>query len=233
MHRFEEIRALLARVRRRWRAQRAFQAAVRVALAASLVVAVAMVVARFTTGAPIVLVATALTALGLVVAGAVWGTAPLRGMPDDRQVARFIEEHDSSLDDRLVSAVDVAEHPSAAAGLAEPMLADAAKRLRDLDIETILPREAVRRGGFQAAAATLVLIVLIVSARHTIRQAFDATALVLFPSRVTLDVTPGNARIKAGSALSVQARLVGNLAPVAAQLQIAAGDNWRSAEMSN
>jgi hypothetical protein len=64
------------------------------------------------------------------------------------------------------------------------------------------------------------------------RQAFDAAALVLFPSRVTLDVTPGNARIKAGSALSIQARLVGNLAPVAAQLQIAAGDNWRAAEMS-
>ena len=31
MHRYEEIRALLARVRRRWRAQRAFQATVRVA----------------------------------------------------------------------------------------------------------------------------------------------------------------------------------------------------------
>jgi hypothetical protein len=45
-------------------------------------------------------------------------------------------------------------------------------------------------------------------------------------------VTPGNARIKAGSALAIQARLVGNRAPIVAQLQIADGDRWRPSEMS-
>src|SRR5262249_19414903 len=51
-------------------------------------------------------------------------------------------------------------------------------------------------------------------------------------ARMTLAVSPGNARIKAGSALAISARLVGNEAPVAAQLQIANGDAWRSSVMS-
>ena len=46
-------------------------------------------------------------------------------------------------------------------------------------------------------------------------------------------VTPGNARIKAGAPLAIQARLVGNRAPVVAQVQIADGDRWRAAEMSS
>ncbi len=38
-------------------------------------------------------------------AALVWGLLPLRRRPTDRQVARFIEEREPSLDDRLVTAV--------------------------------------------------------------------------------------------------------------------------------
>lgn len=232
MERYDEIRGLLNRVRRRWRALRAFQATVRIALSATLVVAVAMIAARWTDGAPVALAVVAILGLALIIGAVVWSLLPLREVPDDRKVARFVEERDRSLEDRLISAVDVAANPMAAGGLAEPMLADAARRLRDVDIETILSSEAIRRAGFQAAAAALVLAVVVISSRHTIRQAADAAALTLFPSRVTLDVVPGNARIKAGSALAIQARLVGNKAPVTAQVQVAAGDSWRPADMT-
>src|SRR5205823_4533848 len=65
------------------------------------------------------------------------------------------------------------------------------------------------------------------------RQAVDASALTLFPARVALEVTPGNARVKAGTPLAIHARLVGNRAPVIAQMQIADGDRWRTAEMKS
>ena len=75
-----------------------------------------------------------------------------------RQVARFIEEREPSLDDRLVSAVDVAGGEAiAAARLAEPMLADAARRRRTSTSTRSCRRESLRRAGFQAAAALLVL----------------------------------------------------------------------------
>ena len=49
-----------------------------------------------------------------------------------------------------------------------------------------------------------------------------------FPSRVTLEVTPGNARAPGGPPLTIEARLVGNRAPVVAQLLRADGDAARS-----
>jgi hypothetical protein len=45
-------------------------------------------------------------------------------------------------------------------------------------------------------------------------------------------VTPGNAKVKAGSPLAIRARLVGNRAPIIAQVQIADGDRWRATEMT-
>jgi hypothetical protein len=92
--------------------------------------------------------------------------------------------------------------------------------------------ESLRRAGFQAAAAALVLGLLMFASRGPARQALDAAALTLFPDRVGLKVTPGNAKVKAGSALAIEARLVGNRAPIIAQLQIADGDRWRTTEMT-
>src|SRR5262245_16388722 len=125
MHSYDEIRQLIDRVRRRWRALRAFQASVRTALVASAVVGAAMLVARWTEGAPLALALLGGAAVASLIAVAAWGLSPLRHVPDDRNVARFIEEREPALDDRLISAVDVAAKSSTAAGFAEPMMADA------------------------------------------------------------------------------------------------------------
>src|SRR5262249_34996335 len=156
-------------------------------------------------------------------AGAIaWACAPLRRTPGDSQVARFIEERVPALDDRLVTAVDVGEGRSNASPLiAEPLVADAARRAKDVDIDTVIPGERLRRAGFQAAAASLVCLVVLFMARGTARQALDAASLTMFPNRVALQVSPGNARVKAGVPLAIEARLIGNRAPVIAQLQVA------------
>src|SRR5262249_34154890 len=80
-------------------------------------------------------------------------------------------------------------------------------------------------------AALVCLVVLFVS-RHTAREAADAAALTLFPNRIALEVTPGSARVKTGVPLEIQARLVGNRAPVIAQVQFANGETWRTADMT-
>src|SRR5205814_423807 len=108
--------------------------------------------------------------------------------------------------------------------LIEPLLADAARRVEALDIDTIVAGEQLRRTGFRAAAAILVFLALVVASREPARQAADAASLAIFPARIRLDVRPGNARIKAGSPFHIEARLVGNRAPVVAQVQVANGD---------
>ena len=70
--------------------------------------------------------------------------------------------------------------------------------------------------------ALLALGVVLFAARGPARQAVDAASLTLFPARVTLDVTPGQRADRSrASPLAIEARLVGNRAPVIAQVQIA------------
>src|SRR6185503_19885572 len=85
-------------------------------------------------------------ALVLVVWAIAWAFVQLRHRPSDARVARFIEERVPALDDRLVSAVDVINGPPEGGHfLRAPMLVDAAARTRVIDLDTILPAEALRR----------------------------------------------------------------------------------------
>ena len=232
MQDYGEIRQLIDRVRARWRALVALQALVRGALMVALVVGAALVAARWTDGAPVALMALAATAAVLAAGALAWCLAPLRRAPADNQVARFVEERAPSLGDRLVTAVDVAQAQNPPA-LADMMMADAARRSSAIDVDTIVSSESLRRAGFQTAGAVLVLGIVLFASRGPARQALDAASLTLFPDRAGLNVTPGNARVKAGSPLTIQARLAGNRAPIIAQVQIGDGDRWRIREMTS
>jgi len=232
MQHYETIRELIDRVRGRWRALCAMRAFVRGALIAAAALGLAVLASRWTIGAPVVLMLVAAAAVVTAVAALTWYLAPLRHVPADGKVARYIEERTPSLDDRLVTAVEIA-HSDRAPGLAEMMLADMARRTADIDIDTIVSGRSLRRAGAQAAAAMVALAAALFFARGPAQQAADAASLTLFPERVALNVTPGHAKIKAGTPLAIQAKLVGNRAPIIAQVQIADGDRWRAAEMSS
>ena len=198
-----------------------------------MILGIALVAARIAGRSPVALAFIALTALVGVVAVIVWGALPLRYSPDDQHVARFIEERAPSLDDRLVSAVDAVRNgrERSSPAIVEPMLADTTRRVAALDLDSIVPRELVRRAGLQAAVALVVLAALLVATRKPAREAFDAASLALFPGRTTLEVTPGNARVKAGTPLSIDARLVGNRAPVVARVEVVVGTRSRTSDM--
>ncbi len=87
-----------------------------------------------------------------------------------------------------------------------------------IDPAEIVASEVLRRAGIQAVAAVLLLAAVAFFARDKARQSYDALSLALFPAHIVLEVTPGDARVQAGSNLTVEARLVGNQAPVVAQL---------------
>ena len=210
---------------------RALHATARGAVAGALVVALALFVARWTIGAPAALIAVAAIAVVLVIAAFVRVLVPLRQMPGDVQVARFIEERVPGLEDRLVSAVDVAGKAMPSSAIAAPMLADAARRSQHIELDSIVPSGILRRAAVQTAAAFIAFFAVLFVGRDTARQAVDASALTMFPARIALEVTPGNVKLKAGTPLAIHARLVGNRAPVIAQLQIADGDRWRAADM--
>ncbi len=234
MQHYDAIRHILQRVRSRWRTLCLLQASTRGALAASAVLGAALVASHWMDRAPVALALVGAAALLFVAAAVIWVGLPLRHVPDDRRIARFIEERAPTLDDRLVSAVDVvrSDRHAASPALIEPMLADAARRVSAIDLDTIVSRASLRRAGGGAGATALLLLTLCVAARGPAGQAVDAASLALFPSRVTLDVTPGSAKIRAGEAFTIRARLVGNRAPVAARVEMADGDRWKPFDMA-
>ena len=116
---------------------------------------------------------------------------------------------------------------------------DVGRRASEVDPAAIVPSETLRRAGLQAAASLLLVAIIAFAGRATIRQAVDALSLRLFPSRIALEVTPGSVRLPSGSPLTIEARLVGNTAPVVAQVLRAPLDagaepaDWEPVEMTS
>lgn len=234
---FGPIQELLDRVRARWRRLVLLDVTTRAASACALIVGVALALSLWTARAPVVLAALGVLSFLAALGAIVWAAWPARRIPSDRMVARFIEERNPALDERLVSAVDVAttrahdERPA----LASAMVRDAALAAASVEPSSVVSQEALRTRALRAAVACAVLLGVLFVARHAARQSFDAAALTLFPSKIVLEVSPGNARVQAGAGLTVDAHLVGNSAPVVAQLlRAAAGsDDWQPIEMES
>src|SRR5207247_276718 len=96
----------------------------------------------------------------------------------------------------------IGRSPLMLAAVCAPMLADAASHVLGIDLDAILPAAVLRRTGLRAAGATVLLIVAAFIASGPARESLDAASLRLFPSRVTLQVHPGDARVIAGQPLS-------------------------------
>jgi len=210
-----QILALIESVRARWRRLVVFRAVLEAGLLVAGVLAIALLAAAWTSRWPLVLAVLGVGAAGLV------GFAILRGFrsvgpkPSNARVARFIEESDPALDDRLASAVDllsVTADPTP--GFAGALVDDAARRVEHVDPREVVPSHRLRNTGLLAAGVVALIAAIGFLGRDVVRESRDALTLALFPSRVTLEVLPGTTRVRAGEALTIEARLVGNRAPV-------------------
>ncbi len=150
-----EIVTLLRAVRRRWVTARAMSATARTAGGASVLLAFVLGADRIA-GDPL------LAALGVAAAAATAALAirffgPFRRLPDDRQVARYIEEHCPELEDRLTSAVAV---DPAVSPLGRLVVDDAVSRVREVELDRILDAGMLRRAIAAGAGAIVAFAVL-------------------------------------------------------------------------
>jgi hypothetical protein len=232
---FGPVADLLARVRARLRRVVLLRASSQAALLAAIAVAAAAAVAALGPRVAGVQAGVAVAGVLAALAAVIWALRTLRESPSDARLARLVEERHPELDERLVSAVGIIDRPAETPpGLIDPMLRDAARAASSIDPEAVVPSATIRTRALQALGTLAVLALVLFLVRDTARQSFDAVSLALFPSRVSLEVTPGNARIESGASLTVQARLVGNRAPVIAQLLQSSGDGaeWQPTEMA-
>ena len=134
---------------------RAMSATARTAGGASAVLAVVLGADRI--AGDVLLAALGVAGAAVTAAIAFRCFRPFRRLPDERQVARYIEEHCPELEDRLASAVAV---DPAASPLGRLVVDDAARRVRDVDIDRIVDGNTLRRAIASGAGAVALLALL-------------------------------------------------------------------------
>lgn len=203
---FDELLALLRRVRRRWQAARALRTAAAAAAAVAAGLLVLLAADRLLRPDDAAMVALAAAALLLAVAALARTVWRLRLAPDDRQVARYIEERCPALEDRLTSAADVARggRPSP---FRELVVGDAARHARDVDVRLVVPRREILRRSAQVGAAIAVLLLVLAAGSDPLGRLGRTAWLYAFPHTAALHVEPGDARVPVGDPLRLHATL--------------------------
>jgi hypothetical protein len=202
-----QIRGFIDRLGERRGRVLAFGLIARAAVAAALVW-VAVLVAWMLIGRESSAAQTLLTLAGVTASVAVivlaWRQRPRPAAP--AALARLAEDHLPGLEDRLVTAVDVLERRERSSSpLMSMLLADTARRVDDNDVDLVIPQAAVRSAAWRALAAVVALGVVGWLAREPVEHVTRTARLWLFPDRLALEVTPGDARVPPGRRFVVRA----------------------------
>ena len=201
-----ELRAALAGVRRRWMATRLMRAVARLVAGLSLGLLVVLIVDLVLVPPDILML---LLAGGALVATAIFAVRvlwPLRERPTDRRVARFVEERCPELEDRVVSATEIGETGTPAV-FENLVVADAAEKLRRVDLGRVVTSAHLRGAALRGVMATTALALILILGIGPFSRVARTAWLYAFPFTVTLEVEPGDVRVMAGQPLRVWARL--------------------------
>ena len=205
---YPELGAMLQRIRARWCASVAMRAWSRAAAGAALTLGAALLADRFFAPGPAALIGLWAAALLGSVALAGWMLAPIGTRPEDAQVARYVEERCPELEDTLATAVAHAQRGDNSP-ITAAVAADAARRVRTLDVDRVIAGGVLRRAAAVALAATVVFVGIGILSIHPASRAAQAFAAYAFPDRILLRVAPGDVKVRAGSSLRIVARIPG------------------------
>jgi hypothetical protein len=224
-----ELGAVLAEVRRRWTRRVRLAAWTAGAAGATMIFGVGLFTVWLlaSEGLPLAVVALLVTALAFItLVAAAW---PVRRPPSDLQLARYIEERAGGLDDVVVTAV---QHGQTGTPAARFLASDAAASIGGVGLDHIISAEALRRVAMGAGVATLALAGGLVAFAPTMGRGASIAAAYLLPSRLVIDVTPGTAKVRAGSPVTISARLHGLEAGLVPELTYGSGDTPSSVRMN-
>ncbi len=187
------------------------------AVAAVLVAAAGLEQFRFSPAS--IVTARAATYLAFVLLGWFFLVRPLARRVSDQQVALYLEEHERSLQELLVSAVDVGgpSHPlersGESAALLRRVIDEAVERCAQSDLGRELERRSLRRSlGVMTAIAAVAALVLGAGPaylRHGAMTLLVPVGSVEAASPYRIDVKPGNVTVARGSDVSISARATG------------------------
>jgi len=202
-----ELRAILAAVRRRWSRRAFLRAWMLGAVTAAAMLAVGLLAIWLIAqeGVPLVVV---VSIVGLV-AGVALSAAfmPLRRPPTDKQIARFIEEQAGGLDEVIVTAVDRSDTQSSP--VVDLLVADAVRAAGNVDARSVVSPDSMRLAAIGGAIGTAIFATAFWFFAPPASRAIDVAGAYLFPSLYSIEVTPGSIKVREGQPVVVTARIAG------------------------
>ncbi len=200
-----ELRIALARVRRRWLTARWLHGLARVAgvVCVGLLAVIGTELLLALSDVP--LLATAAAALAAALAFSARALWRLGRRPSDGRVARLVEERCPELEDRVASAAALAA-ARPATGFEELVVADAAERLRRIDLARVVTPARLRRAATRGLLALAALVAVVALGSTPLSRIARTAWLHASPSGAELAVEPGDFRLVAGQPLRVRAR---------------------------
>ena len=211
-----DLTQIISNVRSRWRVKLALRGVARsvgVAVVLFVIAAYGMEWARFTASS--IITARILLASAVIVSIFYFLVRPLRRSVTDEQVALYLEEHEPSLQARLVSAVEASQQgtASASAALVRRLVEQALEACTLTDAVRRTEEAPLRRWGVVLAGITAVAMLIVLLGPAFVRSALSAILLVqrsveaAAPYRIT--VMPGNADVPRGADQTISATLSG------------------------
>ena len=227
-HGQDELGTFLAEVRRRWTRRVRLSAWAVGTVAATMLLGVGGLTVWLlaSEGLPLAFVAVlVLAAVAVTLLCAAW---PLQRPPTDQQLARFIEERAGGLDDVVVTA---AQHGASSAASVSALTRQAVRAVEDIGYERIISGDKLRRAAIGAAAGTLVLVAGSTAFAPTMARGLRVATAYLLPSRLLIEVAPGTAKVRAGSPLTITARLRGLEAGLVPELTVGSDEAAKTIRM--
>jgi hypothetical protein len=225
-----ELLTTLRRIRTRWRAFAALRTWAWAAAAAALILAAALAAHYAWQPAAPGLIGLWGAAVGCAAICLGWLLVPLGRTPSDEQLARFVEERCPELEDALATAIAQRANDDSSP-MRRAVTADAARRVRAIELDRVIAADRLRRAALLALAASAALLAVGIPASRPVSEAATAGALYLFPERLHLEVAPGDAQVKAGDTLRIIARLPGHAGAIVPSLRVERDGKSRAVEM--
>lgn len=216
----DELLDIVRQVRRRWRWKVVLRSLVVLAAAGvGTVLVAAYGLEQFRFSPASIVAARVVTYLAFAGLGWAFFVRPLARRVTDQQVALYLEEHEPSFDQLLVSAVDVEssdrspDRTGESMALLTRMVETAIARCQEVDLGRHLERTSLRRSAAALGAIGVVTAIVFGAGPAYLRQGAMAVLVpisgVEAASPYRIDVTPGHATVARGADVPIVARLSG------------------------
>lgn len=209
-----QLHELIANVRRRWFATVALRTIGAATFAASIPAGAAVAVDALLAPQGLALILLAAVAALLSILSAAVVLARIEPRPDDRRVARFVEERatlvpgSAPLEDSVVTAMDAVTDRDDRTPISALIVSAALRRLEGITPVDLVTPAAIRKASLIGAGGVIALAVTLSIGWPSLTRAVETARLRWFPASVTVVVQPGDVRVVAGQPLKIRARLV-------------------------